>query len=201
MEGIKGTLKKIGLGRGRLGQLVKAVLVLAIGAILIAVPTESAGLLYGIAGGIMIAIGLILVIRCFMSPKGQPGGSLVGTALMMMGLYCVIHPEAMTTVQNLILGVFLALDGMLAVESAVPLVKGKARGWLLLLIGSLLVVAMGIFVMLSPYSFMALFAGIAMAFDGAFDLVRLIFFERRPAAPPVAPVEPEEPERKEAPAP
>ena len=174
MERLKNSIKRI-----KWDSVLKAIFAIAIGVILIASPLESANFLYRIAGIILIAIGAVSVVHRFMTNRPESGASLIGVAFIMLGLYSAIHPEKMTIVQNIIFGIFLVIDGVLILENAILCARNQVNGWIYILIVAVVIIAIGIFVMLSSYAFTMTLAGIAMVFDGLCDLIIIGVFGKK----------------------
>lgn len=174
MDTIRKYVEKI-----RWNSIIKTILTILAGVVLIVVPETSANLLYRLIGIVLMVIGLVSILRRFLFGLSHKSTSATGVVLLLLGLFGVVKPAAMTAIQNIVIGIFLAVDGMLSLENAVLCARSQLRGWVYMLIFSVLAVALGVFIMLSPVPFTILLAGIALTADGVLDLILIILFGKK----------------------
>ena len=157
--------------------------IVLLGIFLVIFPTDSALIICCIIGVILSLWGLFKIIEYFRIKKEFFGSfSLVqGCVLLCFGIYIIIRPEFLAKMVAIVLNMILFIGAILKLQYALEFARFKSRGWGIQAIGAVLVIAACIIAFLNPFGvtdFLMIFIGISLIFDGAWDLVTMVYISR-----------------------
>lgn len=153
-----------------------SVLYLLLGVVLLLWPNTVMDLICYAFGAILLLYGLFTVIGFYRS-EDRRGGALLelflGIVALAVGAVMVIYPALIQSIIPVILGLYIAIDGLLNLKRTLELHRMDFAGWNVNLILSLVSTALGIFVVFHPLlSEAALFRviGVILVYAGGSDL-------------------------------
>ena len=175
MNQIKKFLEKVKIDR-----IASAIVAIIIGIMFVVLPNESTNILCLICG-IMLIIGGALAITYFAlyGFLAQGRALVIGTALLVVGILCLVKPGTVTSVLTIIFGIYIIIDGASTLIDSLCCAKAKISGWILLLIFSVLLITLGVIVMFGSFDTVMIFAGISLIVDGVFDIISISVFSHR----------------------
>lgn len=148
-----------------------SVLMIVFGAILAVNPDSASALLSAVAGWLLIAVGVALLIGGFVSGPGV-GAILQGAFLLLLGAWLHRHPLLIASVLGFLLGI-LALRQGRQMAKAAQRIKRSGGFWIPGAVLAALELIVGVRLIFSPLSASRLvltIAGIAMVLCGVADL-------------------------------
>ena len=133
--------------------ILTAISYIAMGIILIARPEISYITLTYIAGGIIIAIGVIHVIKYIV--RGISDGKLntflsTGLILIIVGIFMIVRAADIVVVVPIMLGLAVIIDGFIKLQRSIDLARLRFEGWVFVLILALMAIAMGVIMVVKP---------------------------------------------------
>ncbi len=169
------------LSRSRWVYVLASVVFIVIGFMLIFDPSATGNLLSFIFGGALIAYGAFRVISYFSKNKGEKNVTvdvIIGAVFIIGGLTIVIMHNQILSFIAFIIGVFLVVDGMLKLQTAINAKRAAINSWWLVLIVSLLCILLGcglVFFRSLQGNALWIALGIALLFDGVQNLISAIY--------------------------
>lgn len=153
-----------------------SILYLILGIVLILWPTTVMDLICYAFGAILLLYGLFTIIG-FCRNEDRNGGAFLGLFLgivaVAVGAVMVLFPPLIQSIIPIILGLYIAVDGLLSVKRTLELHRMAYLRWNVNLILSLISAALGIFVIFHPLlTEAALFRviGVVLLYAGVTDL-------------------------------
>ncbi len=161
------------------------VIVVIIGIMMIAMPTQINNIICQIIGASLCLWGLIKVISYFFSDETHVTGSFAmaqGCALLGFGILFIVNPRIFLSFINGALGVILMVAGVIKLQHAFDYLKLQISTWWIQLIGAVAMAACGIVALTNPFastSMLMILIGMALVFSGVWDLVTLFRISSR----------------------
>ncbi len=153
-----------------------SILYLALGAVLIIWPTTVMNVICYLFGAILLLYGIFAIWGYYRSDDRKGSAFLalfLGIVAAAVGAVMVIYPPLIQGVIPVILGLYIAIDGLLSLKRTLELRRMDYGNWNINLVLSLVVSALGIFVVFHPLlAEEALFRviGIVLLYTGGSDL-------------------------------
>ena len=153
-----------------------SILYLILGVVLILWPTIVMDIICYAFGAILLLYGIFAIVGFYRSEDRKGGaflGLFLGIVAAAVGAVMVIYPPLIQGVIPVILGLYIAIDGLLSVKRTLELQRMDFSRWNINLILSLVSAGLGIFVVFHPLlTEAALFRviGIVLLYAGASDL-------------------------------
>lgn len=175
MNQIKKAFQKI-----KVDKIVSAIIAIVIGVLFVALPEDSSNVLCLICG-IMLIVGGVMSIMGFIAYGFITGGHLlvVGLALLLAGILCLVNPGVVTTILTIIFGIYIIVDGASSLVDSMYCAKAHVSGWFFLLLLSLLSIVLGTIVMFGTFDTVMIFAGVCLIVDGISDIVTTAVFSHK----------------------
>lgn len=156
--------------------LLASVLYIVLGLILLIWPGTSAVVFCYAFGGVLLAYGVVTVVSFFLRDSRQ--GSfvfelLLGIIAAALGLLFLLRPSVVATVLPVILGLFIAVDGLVNLKRALELRRMAYVRWNVPLWLSVVSVALGLFIVFQPFlaaETLVMVIGAVLIYTGASDL-------------------------------
>ena len=149
------------------GMLLLSVAYIVIGMLLLIMPETSLLWICNIFGVVVLVTGIVCLIQYarirgtgFTAPFMLVGGVITAG----LGIFTLAKPQVVTSFLPVVFGIFIVVDGLSRIGTAIDLAKRKGQKWWLLLLLSLVSVALGVVLVLHPFD-----AAIGVTMDG-FDL-------------------------------
>ena len=156
--------------------LLAAILYVILGLVLLLWPGVSAVVFCYAFGGVLLAYGVVTVVSFFLRDSRQSSfvfELLLGIIAAALGLLFLLRPSVVATVLPVILGLFIAVDGLVNLKRALELRRMAYVRWnipLWLSVGS---VALGAFIVFQPFlaaEALVMFLGAVLIYEGVSDL-------------------------------
>ena len=175
MNQIKKLFQKVKVDR-----IVSAIIAIVIGILFVVLPEDSSNILCLVCG-IMLIVGGAMAIMGFIAYGFMTGGYLlvVGVALLLSGILCLVNPGVVTTILTIIFGIYIIVDGATSLVDSMYCAKAHVSGWFILLLLSLLSIVLGTIVMFGTFDTVMIFAGICLIVDGISDIISTAVFSHK----------------------
>lgn len=161
-----------------------SVLYLLLGIVLLLWPTLVMDIISYAFGAILLLYGLFAIIGFYRSEDRRGGaflGLFLGIVAAAVGAIMVLYPPLIQSIIPVILGLYIAIDGLLSVKRTLELQRMDYARWNVNLILSVISAALGIFVVFHPLlTEAALFRviGVVLIYAGGSDLWTLFQLSR-----------------------
>ena len=161
-----------------------SVLYLLLGIVLLLWPTLVMDIISYAFGTILLLYGLFAIIGFYRSEDRRGGaflGLFLGIVAAAVGAIMVLYPPLIQSIIPVILGLYIAIDGLLSVKRTLELQRMDYARWNVNLILSVISAALGIFVVFHPLlTEAALFRviGVVLIYAGGSDLWTLFQLSR-----------------------
>ncbi len=149
----------------------------------------TSGIIIG-AGLVLILLGIVCVIKYFRAEPEEAAKSqnlMKGMIALLAGIFCALRSEWFVVtfpVITLIYGVVILITGLGKIQWTVDILRQKKPKWFLCALSALVSTACGLVIIAAPFSTTAvlwIFTGIGLIVDACFDIVALIFTNKKPA--------------------
>lgn len=159
--------------------IAAAVISIVVGLICVMIPQGSYDALCIILGVCFVLLGVIAVAG-FAANGGFFGGGtvVVGVAFLICGIFCLVNPTVVQGILNIVFGLFIILDASRSLADSLDLARYRSRGWIVLFVTSLVMIALGCIVLFTKNTVM-IFTGVSLMLSGVVDIVMTILFSRR----------------------
>lgn len=161
--------------------IVNAVIMIILGLVLIIWPEILGNMLCYLLGGALILMGIFQLVGFL---RGERLGfynkfsATMGIVLVLLGIWVCAKPNVVLSVIPVVIGIIILIHGLMDIQYARDIRNSGAPNWWIALICALVTLGLGIFLVLNPfimYQMTMIVIGIAMLYDGASDLVLLLF--------------------------
>ena len=95
-----------------------------------------------------------------------------------LGIFTLAKPQVVTSFLPIVFGIFIVVDGLSRIGTAIDLAKRKGQKWWLLLLFSIVSVALGILLVLHPFDAAVsavMLCGILLIAEGALNLGCILY--------------------------
>ncbi len=181
MSNIKSKINFERLSRSKWIYVLASVVFIAIGLMLILDPSVMGNLLSFIFGGALIAYGAFRVISYFAKNKGEKNVTMdiiIGVIFIIGGLTIVIMHNAILSFIAFIIGIYLIIDGLLKLQTAINAKRASISSWWVVLAVSILCIAIGgslVFIRSVQGNALWILLGAALLLDGIQNLISAIY--------------------------
>lgn len=161
-----------------------SILYLLLGIVLLVWPTLVMDIISYAFGAILLLYGLFAIIGFYRSEDRRGGaflGLFLGIVAAAVGAIMVLYPPLIQSIIPVILGLYIAIDGLLSVKRTLELHRMDYARWNVNLILSLVSAGLGIFIVFHPLLTQAsLFRviGVVLIYAGGSDLWTLFQLSR-----------------------
>jgi len=157
---------------------------LVVGILLLVEPEEFTTLIVMICGIVLLASGVMEVIRYF---REQPETAekeqtmAKGLCMLLGGGFCLLRTNWFVETFTVLTAVYEAkilLAGLVKVQWTVDMLRLKLQSWYIAAITAVVTLACGVVVLLNPFASLKvlwMFMGIALLVEAAADVVTLVF--------------------------
>ena len=130
----------------RTSQIVISIIILAIGVLLIIMPSIAGSALSYIIGGLSIVLGVYGVLRFFIYKQTASvlNDFVSGATLLTVGIYFIINTGFLPSIIFVLISIILVVNGFLFIGRALTYSKYKGGAWWLNLIIGVVLVGLGI---------------------------------------------------------
>lgn len=155
--------------------------IIILGLLMVIYPGKASDFICWALGVILCIWGVIRIIHYFSSPVHEIFGSFAlvqGAAFIGFGVFFLVDPRFVASIISVCLGIVLLISGILKLQYTFDFMRLKTRFWLVELIGSVIVIALGVLSLVNPFGAaetLMLFIGIAFLVNGVWDLFSIIY--------------------------
>lgn len=150
-----------------------------IGICFIVWPRESSLMLARVSGVILLAGALIETVMFFLSLKNR-GNALLSliTAVILgaAGIWCIGKPDVIMGFFNVVFGIGIILVGLANIYQSLFVIRPVSAGRRISAAASVIAVAVGVFIILNPFSFttgLMMWIGIGLVIEALFGIINI----------------------------
>lgn len=159
--------------------MITALCSLALGLLMIIIPSVSVKLVCYLIGAALLLAGIIGAVLYFVNRSMLPGaGQLVlSIAGVLLGLFVIIKANWVVSFMLVLLGLVAVLQGALGVYEAVSLKQMRVSLWWVTLIYGIAAAIMGIVIMCNPFSSAVVLTrvlGVVLLINGIADIALIL---------------------------
>ena len=160
--------------------LINAAAIL-IGILMVALPGMIRNLICQTLGALLCLWGIVRIINYFRTRTQSIFGSfglVQGCAMMGFGVFLLVNFEVLGKIIDIALAIILLITAVFKLQYAFDFMKLKSPRWWIHLIGAIIMVGVGIFALVKPFSIadiaLIMVIGCGLIFSGIWDLVSIL---------------------------
>lgn len=157
--------------------IISSIILIALGLLLIFQSEATIMMISYIIGGILIAIGVIAIIKFIQNVGKEPKNELdivYGVVCIILGIIVIKNPEAIASIIPIILGISIILSSATKLQYAIELRANKNKLWKTTLILALISTLCGIILLFNPFkaaSYFTKVVGIFIIIYAVLDII------------------------------
>ena len=158
------------------GMMLLSIAYIIIGMMLLIMPQTSLLWICYAFGAVVLVTGIVCLIQYarirgtgFTAPFMLVGGVITAG----LGIFTLAKPQVVASFLPIVFGIFILVDGLSRVGTAIDLAKRKGQKWWMLLLLSVVSVALGVLLVLHPFDAavsVVMVCGILLIVEGALNL-------------------------------
>ena len=158
------------------GMMLLSIAYIVIGMMLLVMPQTSLLWICYAFGAVVLITGIVCLVQYarirgtgFTAPFMLVGGVITAC----IGVFTLARPQVVASFLPVVFGIFIVVDGLSRIGTAIDLAKRKGQKWWLLLLLSLVSVALGVVLVLHPFDAaigVTMLCGILLIVEGALNL-------------------------------
>lgn len=158
------------------GMMLLSIAYIIIGMMLLIMPQTSLLWICYAFGAVVLVTGIVCLIQyarirgtAFTAPFMLVGGVITAG----LGIFTLAKPQVVASFLPIVFGIFILVDGLSRVGTAIDLAKRKGQKWWVLLLLSVVSVALGVLLVLHPFDAavsVVMVCGILLIVEGALNL-------------------------------
>lgn len=165
------------------GQIVTSIIYIALGACLVFMPVSTVNVICKFIFGILLILVGLYHILIYVAEKLNSTifDLFSGGVLMVLGIFLFMNPQIVVKLLPILLGTFILVDSIWTLKGSLKLKKRGAGSWKFLFIGSIIFIALGISLVVNPFTmvkYTVIFAGWIFLCNGVIDLIYLILLKK-----------------------
>ena len=163
------------------GMMLLSIAYIVIGMMLLIMPQTSLLWICYAFGTVVLITGIVCLIQYarirgtgFTAPFMLVGGVITAG----LGIFTLAKPQVVASFLPIVFGIFIVVDGLSRIGSAIDLAKRKGQKWWVLLLLSIVSVALGILLVLHPFGAavsVVMVCGILLIVEGAMNLGCILY--------------------------
>ena len=163
------------------GMMLLSIAYIVIGMMLLIMPQTSLLWICYAFGAVVLITGIACLIQYarirgtgFTAPFMLVGGVITAG----LGIFTLAKPQVVASFLPVVFGIFIVVDGLSRIGSAIDLAKRKGQKWWVLLLLSIVSVALGILLVLHPFGAavsVVMVCGILLIVEGAMNLGCILY--------------------------
>lgn len=163
------------------GMMLLSIAYIVIGMMLLIMPQTSLLWICYAFGAVVLLTGIVCLIQYarirgtgFAAPFMLVGGVITAG----LGIFTLAKPQVVASFLPIVFGIFIVVDGLSRIGSAIDLAKRKGQKWWVLLLLSIVSVALGILLVLHPFGAavsVVMVCGILLIVEGAMNLGCILY--------------------------
>ena len=162
------------------GMMLLSIAYIVIGMMLLIMPQTSLLWICYAFGAVVLITGIVCLIQ-YARIRGTGFTApfmLVGVITAGLGIFTLAKPQVVASFLPIVFGIFIVVDGLSRIGSAIDLAKRKGQKWWVLLLLSIVSVALGILLVLHPFGAavsVVMVCGILLIVEGAMNLGCILY--------------------------
>lgn len=165
------------------GQIVTSIIYIALGACLVFMPVSTVNVICKFVFGILLILVGLYHILIYVAEKLNSTifDLFSGGVLMVLGIFLFMNPQIVVKLLPILLGTFILVDSIWSLKGSLKLKKRGADSWKFLLLGSIIFIALGISLVVNPFTmvkYTVIFAGWIFLCNGVIDMIYLILLRK-----------------------
>lgn len=165
------------------GQIVTSLVYIALGVCLVFMPVNTINVICKFVFGILLILVGMYHILIYVAEKLNSTifDLFSGGILMVFGIFLFMNPQIVVKLLPILLGTFILVDSIWTLKGSFKLKKRGVDTWRLLLFGSLIFIALGISLVVNPFTmvkYTVIFAGWIFLCNGIIDLIYLVLLKK-----------------------
>ena len=165
------------------GQIVTSIIYIALGACLVFMPVSTVNVICKFVFGILLILVGLYHILIYVAEKLNSTifDLFSGGVLMVLGIFLFMNPQIVVKLLPILLGTFILVDSIWSLKGSLKLKKRGAGSWKILLLGSIIFIALGISLVVNPFTmvkYTVIFAGWIFLCNGVIDMIYLILLRK-----------------------
>ena len=167
--------------RAKDAYIAVSVLMLIFGSCLIIWPETSLTVFCTITGSSMIVFGAVKLLGYFSKDLYRLAFQFdlaLGILSVLLGLVIVIHPYNLITFVPVIVGIFVMLDGVFKIQTALDARQFGLRAWWMVMLLAICSGSFGLFLVLNPFegaTALMMLLGVTIVADGIQNLLIVLY--------------------------
>lgn len=163
------------------GMMLLSIAYIVIGMMLLIMPQTSLLWICYAFGAVVLITGIVCLIQYarirgtgFTAPFMLVGGVITAG----LGIFTLAKPQVVASFLPIVFGIFIVVDGLSRIGSAIDLAKRRGQKWWVLLLLSIVSVALGILLVLHPFGAavsVVMVCGILLIVEGAMNLGCILY--------------------------
>ena len=163
------------------GMMLLSIAYIVIGMMLLIMPQTSLLWICYAFGAVVLITGIVCLIQYarirgtgFTAPFMLVGGVITAG----LGIFTLAKPQVVASFLPVVFGIFIVVDGLSRIGSAIDRAKRKGQKWWVLLLLSIVSVALGILLVLHPFGAavsVVMVCGILLIVEGAMNLGCILY--------------------------
>ena len=163
------------------GMMLLSIAYIVIGMMLLIMPQTSLLWICYAFGAVVLLTGIVCLIQYarirgtgFAAPFMLVGGVITAG----LGIFTLAKPQVVASFLPIVFGIFIVVDGLSRIGSAIDRAKRKGQKWWVLLLLSIVSVALGILLVLHPFGAavsVVMVCGILLIVEGAMNLGCILY--------------------------
>ena len=146
------------------GQIVTSIIYIALGACLVFMPVSTVNVICKFVFGILLILVGLYHILIYVAEKLNSTifDLFSGGVLMVLGIFLFMNPQIVVKLLPILLGTFILVDSIWSLKGSLKLKKRGAGSWKFLLLGNIIIIALGISLVVNPFTmvkYTVIFAG------------------------------------------
>ena len=165
------------------GQIPTSVFYILFGLCLALMPVETVNVLCKVVFGLVLIGAGVYHILIFVLEKDNSTilDLFSGVIVLVIGIFLFMNPTVVVKLLTLMLGAFILVDSIWSLKGSLKLKKRGADSWKFLLLGSIIFIALGISLVVNPFTmvkYTVIFAGWIFLCNGVIDMIYLILLRK-----------------------
>ena len=165
------------------GQIVTSLIYVVLGVCLVFMPVNTINVICKFVFGILLILVGLYHILIYVAEKLNSTifDLFSGGVLMVLGIFLFMNPQIVVKLLPILLGTFILVDSIWSLKGSLKLKKRGAGSWKFLLLGSIIFIALGISLVVNPFTmvkYTVIFAGWIFLCNGVIDLIYLILLRK-----------------------
>ncbi len=163
------------------GYIISSLIFCVAGSLLIIFPGISATVFCYVAGGLLIACGIIKIIGYFSKDLYRLAFQFdlaFGILSTIVGLVMIFFPTGVISILHFVVGILVLTDSLFKIQTSIDAKRFGLTQWWLIAIVAILAGAFGLFLMINPFSgavLMMILIGIALLMEGILNLCVAVY--------------------------